>query len=148
MGFTTDVGSSNCGCGANPTETQIVDGTPSGLSHFSQWIDDAAARDAQGTPVWGLDMSQSSSDMQSLEVNFTLYAPAGPYQYSATGTLVSVTKTDWGGWAYLFVGRYDFSSGTPEDYAEVPHRGRFEETLTASPDRVVSVSVAITEDAG
>ena len=113
-----------------------------GLSSLDQVLTGTAT--VAGTPSYGLWLHHSSRSGADHAVEFRLHTEEGPYVYSAAGSLVSMDRTDWGGWVYRYDGRYNLDS-RPSGGAWMPEQGGYSAEVVISwrQARVVSTSMTL-----
>ncbi|MGI8774689.1 MAG: RNA polymerase sigma factor [Actinomycetota bacterium] len=142
--FATGVGSGSCqGCGY---EKQVVaSGATGSRTGMSSFYEDLRGTVYGGAP-FGVTLRHESRDISNHTMTFVLRTEQGTYHYTATGSWVRRTSTDWGGWTYEFSGRYQLGS-RPTRSEMVPERGTYQAEVTYShtQQKILSTAIRLTE---
>ena len=146
MAFTVNgpSGGASCSCARPNTATSSSVGiTSAGIERFDQVLEGTADG---GGKAYGLWVHHTSAAGTSDAMDFHITTPEGGYFYSAQGTLVDRTLTDWSGWQYTYSGTYRLTS-RPGSSDSMPQSGTYSVTVSASweQNRVVSSFFTLNE---
>jgi hypothetical protein len=134
-----------CSC-VGPTKVQSshVGATSAGIERLDQVLTGSAS--VAGEAAYGLWVDHQSSSGTSHYMDFRLYSNEGGYFYSASGTLVDRTLTEWEGWQYTYRGTYRLGS-RPGGTEQMTASGTYTLVVTASweENRVVSADFSVVD---
>jgi len=147
FGFASDLeAEQGCECGGSPSLSQDASSVnKDGVLSFRVGVTGAAILDAGGTAAWGTDVDASWSGGQNT-LSFTATTPDGTSTYDASGSFVERTEEAWGGWTYVFGGRY-VRRGGPLEHDSLPQHGSYTLALTFSwqEHRLVEADLSLAE---
>jgi RNA polymerase sigma-70 factor (ECF subfamily) len=147
MSFSTDVAPEGgpCECAATPTvrSETIEVSEANGIGYLLQSVKGTAT--FNGAPGYGLSVTQRSHGSDHT-IDFVLTAGGGPHYYRGTAVVVDRSHTDWGGWHYVYEGKYELIS-RPGGVQGAPVFGSYRAEVTVSwrSGRVVATHLTLTE---
>jgi RNA polymerase sigma-70 factor, ECF subfamily len=148
MSFSTDFVSDEepCTCEATPTvKSEKLEATEAaGIGHLIQEVRGSASFNE--VPQYALSVAHGSYGGSDHWMEFALATAGGQHRYVASGIVVDRMRTEWGGWRYLYEGKYELTSKPGGvDSALVYGSYKAEILVSWRTDRVVAAHVALIE---
>ena len=148
MSFSTDLvpNVEPCSCEATPSViSEKLEATEAaGIGYLVQDVRGSVV--FKGVPQYELAVTHGSNGGSDHWMEFALATTGGQHRYQASGIVVDRMHTDWGGWRYVYEGKYDLVS-QPGGVKGAPVHGSYKAEILVSwrADRVVAAHIALTE---